>query len=324
MTEPLTGTLAPEFAARLPLIEGVALYGPESQTAEQQARIAEFDAPYGPLQLPDCEVTDAVVPGPHGPIPVRTYTGSRQAPPAEAGPALVWLHGGAFLGGDLDMPEADHTARFIAGTTGRPVISVAYRLAREGVHHPIPEDEVVAAYEWVRDGGTGLPIDPKRIAIGGASAGACLTASAGLRLRDIGSPPWQLFLVYPVAHSDVPAPDAELAVRLAQLPASLQPSDAAREFINTNYIGGPVADAGPYAFPGDDHDLTGLPSTYIENCEFDDLRASGELFGRQLAAAGVDVEVVCAPGVPHAHLNWQGSPRAYETLRHLCRRLTQD
>lgn len=322
MTEPLTGTLAPEFAARLPLIDGVVLYPPENQTAEHRQRVAKFEAPYGPLRLPDCDVVEAVAPGPHGPIPVRVYTAASAAPADAPGAALVWLHGGAFLGGDLDMPEADHTARFVAGTTGRPVISVDYRLARGGVHHPIPEDDVVAAYEWVRDGGTGLSIDPARIAIGGASAGACLTASAGLRLRDAGSPPWQLFLVYPVAHWDVPAPDADLAARLAQLPSSLQFSEEGRESINTNYTGGPAADAGPYAFPGDGHDLTGLPPVYIENCEFDDLRASGEQFGRQLAAAGVDVEVACAPGVPHAHLNWQGSPRAYETLRHLCDRLT--
>ena len=66
MTEPLTGTLAPEFAARLPLIEGVALYGPEAQTAEQQARIAQFDAPYGALQLPGVDVEVVCAPGvPH-------------------------------------------------------------------------------------------------------------------------------------------------------------------------------------------------------------------------------------------------------------------
>jgi acetyl esterase/lipase len=319
VTEPCTGILAPEFAERMALIDGLDLYGPGERTPHELARLAAFEAPYGPLRLPACQVRDEQVPGPHGPIPVRVYATSASS---ELGPALVWLHGGAFLGGDLDMPEADHTARFVAGSTGRPVVSADYRLAVDGVHHPVPEDDALAAYLWSRDGGTGLGVDPNRVAIGGASAGACLSASVALRLRDAGTPPWRVFMVYPTVHSVVPEPTGEHAAALAQLVDTLRPNPAMHTVLNENYVGGPPAQALPYAFPGDGHDLTGLPPVYIENCEFDDLRSSGELFAQQLAEAGVPVEQVCAAGVPHAHLNWQGSERAYATLQRISDRLT--
>ena len=84
-------------------------------------------------------VHDRTVPGPHGPVPIRVYR------PADArGVGLVWLHGGAFHLGDLDMPEADVTSRAVAGA-GISVVSVDYRLAVGGVRFPVPSDDVLAA-----------------------------------------------------------------------------------------------------------------------------------------------------------------------------------
>ena len=40
------------------------------------------------------------------------------------------------------------------------------------------------------------------------------------------------------------------------------------------FLGGQIEDATPYAFAALADDLTGYPPTYIENSEFDDLRAS--------------------------------------------------
>ena len=43
--------------------------------------------------------------GPHGPGAGRACTGMTAAAPT--GRALVWVHGGAFIGGSLDMPESE-------------------------------------------------------------------------------------------------------------------------------------------------------------------------------------------------------------------------
>lgn len=57
-------------------------------------------------------VTDRTIPGPHGEVPVRSYLGAAPVDPNRAG--LVWVHGGGFAGGSLDMPEADWVAQQLA------------------------------------------------------------------------------------------------------------------------------------------------------------------------------------------------------------------
>ena len=47
------------------------------------------------------------------------------------GTVLVWLHGGAFMFGDLEMPEADETARQLAAR-GTTVFSLDYTLGALG------------------------------------------------------------------------------------------------------------------------------------------------------------------------------------------------
>jgi acetyl esterase/lipase len=115
--------------------------------------------------------------GPHGPVPVRIY-----APDSSSGaPCLVWMHGGGFIGGHLDMPEADWVAREMVTRAGIVVVSVDYRLCTGGVAYPVPHDDVVAAMRWVRGNAAALGADGGRISIGGASAGATLAAYDDLR-----------------------------------------------------------------------------------------------------------------------------------------------
>ena len=95
---------------------------------------------------------------------------------------------GAELDADGHVPahgEADHTAARLAHLTGLPVVSVFYRLCHDGVHHPVPHEDCWAAYQWVRSGGHGIATDPARVAVGGASAGACLAATVGLAFQRI-------------------------------------------------------------------------------------------------------------------------------------------
>ena len=297
------GVLHPAIAAKLHLLDGIAGWQ-DLADPEKAARMQEFDSWPGVAPAPDVEVRAATAPGPHGPVPVRVYTPAPSGPaPNDRPPALLWAHGGAFLGGDLDMLEADGVAREICARAGAVVISVDYRLCHGGVTYPVPHDDVVAAVRWVRDGAADLGVDAARISVGGASAGANLAAGAVLRLRDDDS--WQpstLVLAYPVAHPSLPSASASLARLMADLPRMLRflPEDTA--LINGNYLGGANSRADGYAMPGLAA-LEGLSPVLVLDAEFDDLRPSGEAFAASLAAAGVDVRHVLVHGLPHGFLN---------------------
>ena len=158
--------------------------------------------------------------------------------------------------GDLDMPEADWTAREVCARTGAVVVSVDYRLAVGGVHHPVPLDDCVAATRWLRDSAAELGVDPARITVGGASAGGNLATAAVLRLRDEdGWLPAALIPVYPVLHPALPEPSPEVAALLDEVPPALRFTPEGTAGINANYLGGQAADG--YSFPAL-ADLTGL------------------------------------------------------------------
>ncbi|GGN97895.1 esterase [Actinoplanes lobatus] len=264
-------------------------------------------------------VEDRRIDGPHGPIPVRVYT-----PDGQAGAGLVWAHGGAFFGGDLDMPESDWVARQLA-ERGIAVVAVDYRLAPvldwttgeqapvqpgERFHYPVASEELVAAFAWAGASDTGV----RGWVLGGASAGANLAAGATLRLRDDGRPlPRGVLLVYPVLHTELPPMTAELAAKVATLPDPDLVGAGSIRRMNLNYVREPSDLNEPYAFPGG-HDLTGLPPTFILNSDVDPLRASGQQYGAELAAAGVDLVMIREDGVHHGHLNEPHNPAAVRSL----------
>lgn len=245
-------------------------------------------------------------------VPVRIYS------PKECSgrPILVWCHGGAFVGGDLDMPEADATAREISARADSIVISVNYRLAVDGQHYPVPLDDVVTAFEWaIEDCARSLDADRDRITLGGASAGANLAAGAALRLRDAGRTlPAGMILVYPALHPVMPAASMELQDKVARLSEWMAFAPEIFTAILENYLGAPVEAADSYAMPGLAKDLTGLPPTYVVNCEYDSLRASGERFVEQLRIASVPVQARTVLGATHGHLNRPGLPITASTL----------
>lgn len=293
----------PRVAARFHHLDGLTSMREAYTTPAGLEKIRRFDDWEPAADLPTVTTRDLAAPGPHGPVPVRVYEPPVDVP--EDLPCLVWLHGGGFAGGDLEMYEADWTAREVCARGGAVVVSVDYRLAQGEINYPVPHDDAVAAVAWVRDSAAELGVDPARITLGGASAGGNLSAGAALKLRDRdGWMPSCLLLVYAVFHPVVPAPSRSLAALLAELPPLYQERPGTdTSFVAVNYLGGPLSSADGYAMPGLAV-LGGLCPTMLINAEYDNLRASGEAFAAQLAVASVDVRQVVVPGMLHAFLNY--------------------
>ncbi|WP_104164941.1 alpha/beta hydrolase [Cryobacterium sp. N22] len=268
---------------------------------------------------------DAVIQGPHGPIPVRRYAPSAGTAPmgtALTGTApIVWVHGGAFVKGGLDLPETHEVARALAGA-GFTVITVDYRLAsfpglnRFGrvsaparrIHYPVPVDDVVAVVRAVQgEFGDG-------VILGGASAGACLSAGAALRLADDGAAPLcGVFFTYGLFHASLPARSREVRSRLRGR-RKFTHTPLLLNAVNRNYAGSRAALAEAHAFPGG-HQLPGFPSALVIDAESDSMRASGEQFARELVAARVPVEYHVLPNTSHAFLNRPLDPGFAEGIR---------
>jgi acetyl esterase len=258
--------------------------------------------------LAGVEVKDVEIDGPHGPVPVRVYAD----PAAPVADGLVWVHGGAFVGGSLDMPEAHWVSLYIA-SRGVPVLSVDYRKALRGVAYPVPLDDVLAAWRWAASPDLPLGVRPERLHLGGASAGANLSTAVAQRLRDEGAPlPRSVMLVYPLLHATLPALSGDLQAALDRNPPPVRFTPQVVRGFNMNYAGTAPGDA-RYAFPADG-DIEGLPPILIVNAEADEMRASGEAFAAQLAAAGRPRSSRTCLGTQHGYLDLPNDANAIGTL----------
>lgn len=297
----------PFLDQKLHLLDGVSWQ--QFGDPEVASRLLAFNEDPDTWQLPDIDVQEQVVDGPHGAIPLHVY-----APRSDPTSALLWLHGGGFAGGDLNMPEAHMVSAELCARSSAVVVSVDYRLAIGGVRYPVPLDDAQAAWQWFaeaygKDGG--------RLALGGASAGAALALATAVRERDAGRRVSEvLLLAYPFAHFPNPALPDDVTAEMAQLPRMLRFFAEDVEGMVQNYVGrisGLPVDALPGAAA-----LTGLPSTRVVVSEYDDLRSSAELLIRQLREAGIDAECYLARGMPHGHLNRTPSlPEVERSLAYL-------
>jgi acetyl esterase len=251
-------------------------------------------------------VDGADVPTASGPVPVRLYR-PLGVPPGPLG-ALVWMHGGGFVAGNLET--ADPTARDLCAGAGMVLVSVDYPLAPE---HPFPAapEACLEVITWMIDHAEELGIDPRRVAAGGDSAGGNLAAAVSQLARDRGGPPvaFQL-LVYPVVD------------HLASFPSVKENGEGylltaeALAWFSGHYAGqADIDDRDPVMSPIYAADLSGLPPALIITAEFDPLRDEGEAYGMRLRQAGVAVQTTRYDGVIHGFLAMTKiTPRAREAL----------
>lgn len=127
----------------------------------------------GPVILSEM-AEERVIPGPHGPITLRTFV-----PDSPRG-VYLHIHGGGWVLGRAHMQDPRNEE--IAQTCSAAVVSVDYRLAPEHPY-PVPLDDCEAAAAWVVENAK-AEFGVDNIVIGGESAGGHLSATTVLRMRD--------------------------------------------------------------------------------------------------------------------------------------------
>lgn len=224
-----------------------------------------------------------------GDRPVRVYR-----PTAGWTGTVLFLHGGGWVVGNLDTN--DRLCRALALAAGAQIVSLDYRLAPE---HPFPAglDDTTDALAALARGA--LDADPAALAVAGHSSGGNLAAAVARRARDGGTVALRhQTLLCPVLDHDLSRPSygaftADLPLTAADMAWYWDlylPDENARDH----------PDASPLRVP----DAVGLPPATIIVAAIDPLHDEALAYAEKLSAAGVPVELLVEPGVPHLYLTF--------------------
>ncbi|HET7336242.1 MAG TPA: alpha/beta hydrolase fold domain-containing protein [Rhizomicrobium sp.] len=235
------------------------------------------------------------LPGAVGPRRVRRYT-----PTAEAGPqpTLFYMHGGGWIIGDLEIE--DRYLREIAVASGVQILSLDYALAPEH-RFPVPLHDCVALVQSALERAGALQIDPARIGLGGASAGANLAIATALALRDHGVTLVSLLLncgAFATTHES-----------RGQAIDDTGPSPADMQYFLSQYLEVPAQRDDPRVNILA-ASLHGLPATKLIAATIDPLRDDSIALARRLSDHGVANNLSLYPGAIHGFMAMCGEAAA--------------
>jgi acetyl esterase len=292
-------TLAPEVQLTLAVLERRREPRPETLSPAEARQVRRrLAAVYGGKPVTVGVVRELEL---DASVPLR----ARHYAPAEAGgphPLLVYYHGGGFTYGDLDTH--DGVCRILCRHAGAHILAVDYRLAPEH-QFPAAVDDARAALRWAYANAIQLGADPRRIGVGGDSAGGNLAAVISqLAARDGGPAPVLQLLIYP-------ATDFTSRRRSRQLfGEGFLLTNAEMDWFETNYLGAARAHASdPRASPLLAEDLSGLAPAFVVTASFDPLRDEGEEYAKALRDAGTPATLRRFPGFTHAFIGAAGVSR---------------
>jgi acetyl esterase/lipase len=243
--------------------------------------------------IPGVITEDHTIPGPKGSpnVKVRIYRPEKQAGLL---PALLWIHGGGYMLGDLD--QEDFNAKQLTLAAECVVASVEYRLAPEHPY-PAPLEDCYAALKWLSTHADELKINRSHIAVGGGSAGGGLAAGLAVLARDRAEAQvmFQL-LVYPMIN------DYNIAPASDTLPDALFWTRESNLIGWRSYLGCAPGTEGIscYAAAYRATNLEGLPAAYITVGDIDLFAQEDVDYSRRLIAAGIPTELHVYPGGCHA------------------------
>ncbi|MDB6091707.1 MAG: Alpha/beta hydrolase fold-3 domain protein [Gammaproteobacteria bacterium] len=223
-------------------------------------------------------------------------------------PVLVWVHGGSFVRGTLDMFDAGRRA--FVKASGCSIVAVEQRLSPEA-QFPAPLNDVYAAMLWAHEHAAEFGGNPSLIGVAGESSGSNIAAAAAILARDKGRPhlSFQLLLE--------PLLDARCATQsINELSEGYLLTKRQLVWAYQQYAPGIPLDQ-PLISPLCAGDLHGLPPAVIVTLEYDPVRDEGEQYAAKLAAAGVRVLSARIPGMVHHFPGPDMLPTAVRLLREL-------
>ncbi len=282
-----------------------------------QARIADLASIRAGSGQPEAvaAIKERQIEGPDGPLTIRVYEPSIHEPGADqpdayqsgadessgalGRPALLYFFGGGWTLGSLDTSDA--ICRRLTNAVGCVTVSVGYRLAPEH-RFPAAVEDCYATTSWVSRHAELLGIDPRRIAVGGDSAGGNLAAAVTIlgKERDELTLCHQL-LVYP--NTDYQADTESMASNADPLLFNR----TSVEWYWQHYLADPADGSDRLASPLRAADMSGLPAATVITAEYDPLRDEGEQYAQRLLDAGVPVELRRYDGMVHGFFAMAGS-----------------
>jgi acetyl esterase len=261
----------------------------ESTPDEARESMRSRTAALGPVE-DVAAVAEHRVPVAGGEIAVRVYSPGGSGPH----PGLVFYHGGGWVIGDL--VTHDGICRSLANAARCAVASVDYRLAPEH-RYPVAAEDSYAGFQWILGHAAQLAIDPRRVAVGGDSAGGNLAAVVSLMARDRGTPlPVFQALVYPVTDYNLDTPSYR-----ENATGYVLTREGMRWFFR-QYLAREEQGREPYASPLRASSLAGLPPALVQTAECDPLRDEGEAYAARLREAGVSVTITRYAGMFHGFI----------------------
>lgn len=275
-------------------LEGLARWDTTSVATIRETYAAVRPAPTPPD--PRVARSDATIAGIEGrpDVTVRWY---RPLDAPASAPAVVYLHGGAYIMGTLG--ENDDRLDRLALALGCVVCSVDWRLAPE---HPYPEglDDAETVWRALVDDPAAFGLDGERLVLMGNSAGGGLAAALCLRLRDRGlRQPRLQVLIYPMLDDREEAPSMRALAEGGPGHRGLWQIEAQRHSWAA-YLGGlPTPEVPPTAAPGRAADLAGVAPAFIGVGDIDAYLDEDVAYAARLSRCGVPVELHVYPGVIH-------------------------
>lgn len=233
-------------------------------------------------------------------------------------PCIVYIHGGAFIGGSLDVSE--NPCKLIAEGINGVVISVDYSLAPENPY-PLGLNDCRKVVEYIEENNFLYGIDKNKIGIVGESAGANLAtivANENSNIKFQG-------LVYPVVTFVEKNPFFNWDIDLYENPYK---EEKIYNFINSLrncedlvqklYMQRELDPRREDLSPIFNKNLSKAKKTLIAVSEYDYLRVQGEAYGKLIHKAGVETKIIRYEGVNHAFLDNLGIyPQAEDTINEI-------